>query len=71
MYCFPSILESCFVTAYVINTFYSHTNTHISHEMPTDPNDPLAKQNMLDRYYGVNDPVAEKIMRRAASTLAI
>ena len=54
-----------------MNTFYSQTHTYISHEMPTDPNDPLAKQNMLDRYYGVNDPVAEKIMRRAASTLAI
>lgn len=35
--------------------------------MPTDPNDPLAKQNIKDRYYGVNDPVAEKIMKRAAS----
>eukprot|EP00036_Acanthoecidae_sp_10tr_P011568 CAMPEP_0182927700 /NCGR_PEP_ID=MMETSP0105_2-20130417/13923_1 /TAXON_ID=81532 ORGANISM="Acanthoeca-like sp., Strain 10tr" /NCGR_SAMPLE_ID=MMETSP0105_2 /ASSEMBLY_ACC=CAM_ASM_000205 /LENGTH=401 /DNA_ID=CAMNT_0025065659 /DNA_START=23 /DNA_END=1228 /DNA_ORIENTATION=- len=36
------------------------------HEMPTDPNDPLAKQNMKDRYYGTNDPVAEKMMRRAS-----
>jgi len=34
------------------------------HEMPTDPNDPLAKQNMKDRYYGTNDPVAEKYMKR-------
>ena len=25
----------------------------------------LADQNMQDRYYGVNDPVANKMMRRA------
>ena len=36
------------------------------HEMPTDPNDPLSKQNMKDRYYGVNDPVADKMMRLAS-----
>ena len=35
------------------------------HEMPKDPNGPMAKQNMKDRYYGVNDPVAEKMMERA------
>ncbi len=32
------------------------------HELPTDKNDPLAKQNMVDRYYGNNDPVAEKML---------
>uniref|UniRef100_A0A6M2DS05 Pre-mRNA-splicing factor RBM22 n=1 Tax=Xenopsylla cheopis TaxID=163159 RepID=A0A6M2DS05_XENCH len=37
------------------------------HEKPTDPDDPLADQNIKDRYYGVNDPVAEKLMKRAAS----
>ena len=31
--------------------------------MPTDPSDPLSNQNMKDRYYGVNDPVAEKLLR--------
>eukprot|EP00035_Acanthoeca_spectabilis_P023289 m.448699 g.448699 ORF g.448699 m.448699 type:complete len:396 (+) comp19698_c0_seq1:34-1221(+) len=36
------------------------------HEMPTNPDDPLAKQNMKDRYYGTNDPVADKMMRRAS-----
>eukprot|EP00037_Helgoeca_nana_P011942 m.107585 g.107585 ORF g.107585 m.107585 type:complete len:388 (+) comp21163_c0_seq1:13-1176(+) len=36
------------------------------HEMPTNPDDPLAKQNMKDRYYGSSDPVAEKMMRRAS-----
>jgi len=33
------------------------------HEMPAD-ND-LTEQNIKDRYYGVNDPVAEKILERA------
>nr|CAG4647089.1 EOG090X0770 [Megafenestra aurita]SVE92423.1 EOG090X0770 [Megafenestra aurita] len=37
------------------------------HEKPTDPDDPLADQNIKDRYYGTNDPVAEKLMRRAAT----
>lgn len=37
------------------------------HEMPTDPNDPLAKQNFKDRYHGTNDPVAEKMMKRAST----
>ena len=35
--------------------------------MPSDPNDPLSKQNLKDRYYGTDDPVAEKLMRQAAS----
>ncbi|KAJ1522369.1 hypothetical protein ONE63_002659 [Megalurothrips usitatus] len=35
------------------------------HEKPTDPDDPLADQNIKDRYYGTNDPVADKLMRRA------
>lgn len=29
------------------------------HERP--PSGPLAEQNMKDRYYGVNDPVANKV----------
>nr|CAG4636212.1 EOG090X0770 [Eubosmina coregoni]SVE69833.1 EOG090X0770 [Eubosmina coregoni] len=37
------------------------------HEKPTDPDDPLADQNIKDRYYGTNDPVADKLMRRAAT----
>ena len=35
------------------------------HEKPTDPDDPLADQNIKDRYYGTNDPVANKLMQRA------
>jgi len=34
------------------------------HEKPTDPDDPLSNQNIRDRFYGVNDPVAEKLMSR-------
>ncbi|CAK9291129.1 unnamed protein product [Gordionus sp. m RMFG-2023] len=36
------------------------------HEKPSDPDDPLSDQNIKDRYYGVNDPVAEKLLRRAS-----
>lgn len=35
------------------------------HEKPSDPDDPLSQQNMRDRYYGTNDPVAEKLLNRA------
>ncbi|KAK2164240.1 hypothetical protein LSH36_67g03016 [Paralvinella palmiformis] len=34
------------------------------HDKPTDPDDPLADQNIKDRFYGINDPVADKLMRR-------
>ena len=40
---------------------------HFRHERPSDPDDPLAEQNIKDRYYGVNDPVAEKLMSRASA----
>lgn len=32
------------------------------HEMPPDKDSALAKQNIKDRYYGTNDPVAAKMM---------
>ena len=35
------------------------------HEMPTDPNDPLSNQKLKDRYHGINDPVAEKMLSQA------
>lgn len=35
------------------------------HEMPTSGE--LSKQNYHDRYYGINDPVAKKIMARAVN----
>ncbi|XP_040575591.1 pre-mRNA-splicing factor RBM22 [Lepeophtheirus salmonis] len=35
------------------------------HERPNDPDDPLNDQNIRDRYYGVNDPVADKLLKRA------
>lgn len=34
------------------------------HDRPTDPEDPLADQNMKDRFYGQNDPVAAKLLNR-------
>ena len=34
------------------------------HEMPKNPDGPLAKQTMKDRYYGNNDPVAAKMLSR-------
>jgi pre-mRNA-splicing factor RBM22/SLT11 len=34
------------------------------HEMPRDRNDPLSNQNTKDRFYGTNDPVANKILGR-------
>jgi len=35
------------------------------HDRPSDPDDPLNDQNIKDRYYGSNDPVADKILKRA------
>jgi pre-mRNA-splicing factor RBM22/SLT11 len=35
------------------------------HELPTAKENPLAKQNIVDRYYGVNDPVAVGILARS------
>eukprot|EP00566_Odontella_aurita_P015046 CAMPEP_0113556030 /NCGR_PEP_ID=MMETSP0015_2-20120614/17037_1 /TAXON_ID=2838 /ORGANISM="Odontella" /LENGTH=345 /DNA_ID=CAMNT_0000457355 /DNA_START=51 /DNA_END=1085 /DNA_ORIENTATION=+ /assembly_acc=CAM_ASM_000160 len=34
------------------------------HELPRDRNDPLSKQNTKDRFYGSNDPVADKMIGR-------
>jgi len=35
------------------------------HELPRDRNDPLAKQNTKDRFYGNNDPLANKMIHGA------
>lgn len=32
--------------------------------MPTDKSDPLAHQNIRDRFYGQDDPVAAKMLAR-------
>ena len=37
------------------------------HEMPTSRNDPLANQNIKDRFYGQDDPVAQKMLGRVAA----
>jgi len=34
------------------------------HEAPNDPEDPLSNQNIKDRFYGINDPVADKLVKR-------
>jgi len=34
------------------------------HEAPNDPEDPLSNQNIRDRFYGINDPVADKLVQR-------
>lgn len=34
------------------------------HEKPTDPDDPLSDQNLRDRYYGNDDPVAAKLLSK-------
>jgi len=34
------------------------------HEKPSDPDDPLAEQNIADRYHGKSDPVAKKLLNR-------
>jgi pre-mRNA-splicing factor RBM22/SLT11 len=39
-------------------------NCPFRHEMPRDRNDPMSKQNTKDRFFGSNDPVANKIMGR-------
>lgn len=38
------------------------------HEMPTDKDDPMAKQNIKDRYHGTNDPVARKMLGQYAAS---
>ena len=44
--------------------FASFVMSTLRHDKPTDPDDPLADQNIKDRFYGINDPVADKLMRR-------
>jgi pre-mRNA-splicing factor RBM22/SLT11 len=39
-------------------------NCPFRHEMPRDRNDPMSKQNTKDRFYGTNDPVANKVLGR-------
>lgn len=50
---------------YLIWTLFKYNN---SHEAPNDPEDPLSNQNIKDRFYGYNDPVAEKLVKRYQET---
>lgn len=36
------------------------------HEKPSDPDDPLSRQNIKDRYHGTRDPVAQRLLAKAA-----
>jgi len=36
--------------------------------MPAEQDDPLAKQNIKDRYHGRNDPVARKLLSNYAAS---
>ena len=67
-----SYIASCVFKLSVIiyrplwNSTYNWCQFFLSrHERPSDPDDPLNDQNIKDRYYGSNDPVADKIMKRA------
>jgi pre-mRNA-splicing factor RBM22/SLT11 len=39
------------------------------HETPNDPEDPMSNQNIRDRFYGTNDPVADKMFKRYEETV--
>uniref|UniRef100_A0A8C2V612 Pre-mRNA-splicing factor RBM22 n=1 Tax=Chinchilla lanigera TaxID=34839 RepID=A0A8C2V612_CHILA len=54
--------------------YYKRNRPHIcsfwvkgEHEKPTDLDDPLADQNIKDRYYGIKDPVADKLPKWAST----
>jgi hypothetical protein len=52
---------------YVVQLFRRVCLIHTySHEMPSDPNDPLSNQKLKERYYGTEDPVADKLLRHAS-----
>merc|ERR1712226_819600 len=41
------------------------SNCPFRHELPKDRNDPLSKQNTKDRFYGTNDPLANRMIGKA------
>eukprot|EP01126_Amoeba_proteus_P064185 TRINITY_DN894_c0_g1_i30.p1 TRINITY_DN894_c0_g1~~TRINITY_DN894_c0_g1_i30.p1 ORF type:complete len:313 (+),score=54.75 TRINITY_DN894_c0_g1_i30:57-941(+) len=41
------------------------------HELPLDDKGDLAHQNIKDRYYGVNDPVAKKLLQKAGTSQVV
>lgn len=54
-------LQVCHI---ILKVFKRTTLFLLRHEKPTDPDDPLSNQNIRDRFYGVNDPVADKLLSR-------
>ena len=49
---------------FIGNRHYFIRSLSSRHEKPSDPDDPLSTQNIRDRFYGINDPVAEKLLSR-------
>jgi len=41
------------------------------HELPSESNKELANQNLQDRYHGLNDPVAKKILGKNAENMGL
>ncbi len=57
-----AICTNIFLELIIVLYHFSHLSRH---EIPEDKGD-LAQQNIKDRYYGVNDPVANKLLRKVA-----
>lgn len=57
-------LETTFIISVWIRCVDNFKIHCCRHEKPTDPDDPLADQNIKDRFYGSNDPVADKLLQR-------
>lgn len=50
-------------SSYIIKKKKNNYNIFIRHELPLEDPD-LSHQNIKDRYFGVNDPVAKKILSK-------
>ncbi len=59
------------ISSIVFNPLFEFNIIIYRHERPSDPDDPLSEQNIRDRYYGNNDPVADKLMKRAKEMPAL
>ncbi len=65
-----SVQVSCLCfTAYLMATISHQDHLHCRHEVPKENG--LEKQNIQDRYYGRNDPVAKKILREKAEEVGL
>jgi pre-mRNA-splicing factor RBM22/SLT11 len=65
VFCFaPQRNQSRICSFFVKGTCTRGAECPYRHEMP--PDNGLQEQNIKDRYYGVNDPVAAKLLRRVS-----